>query len=211
MGAPLYLSGCSGPLTRAYAAEHPDRLGLMLTPNNGYRLQTPFYRHIAVDNGAFGHPDFSESRWWRYVLTLPRTALFVVAPDVPFDAAGSIERGLRWVPWLRREGFRAAIAAQNGAEKLGIMDCDFDVLFIGGDDTYKTSNEARRLTFRAHQLGRTVHVGRVNTRKRYRGVVEIGADSCDGTMLRYARAHLSTLSAWHESLNSKSVTVRLPL
>jgi EAL domain-containing protein (putative c-di-GMP-specific phosphodiesterase class I) len=63
---------------------------------------------------------------------------------------------------------------------------DFDVLFIGGTTDWKLGPEARLLVAHAKELGKFVHMGRVNSLRRFRYAEAIGCDSADGTYVTYA-------------------------
>jgi len=62
----------------------------------------------------------------------------------------------------------------------------FDALFIGGSTEYKLGPETAEFIRWAKRLGLWVHVGRVNSLKRFRQFQLLGADSCDGTFPCYA-------------------------
>ena len=104
---------------------------------------------------------------------------------------------------------------------------EFDVLFIGGSDEFKLgypdfvpasnerfagnphyatngngaiSEETRswcHMIARAHEEGKPIHVGRVNTKIRFHFSYQIGADSFDGTLIaRSGRDGLARLRRW---------------
>jgi hypothetical protein len=56
-----------------------------------------------------------------------------------------------------------------------------DAIFIGGNDPWKDSNAAADIVRTAKILGVWVHVGRVNTPRRFEHFFQLGADSCDGS------------------------------
>jgi len=111
---------------------------------------------------------------------------FAVAPDVVCDAAATLERSAAVMPAIRAAGYRVAFAAQNGLEDLVVPWDAFDVLFLGGDDVWKLGPAAARLTAQAKVLGKWVHMGRVNSRRRLQYAAYIGCDSADGTYLAVA-------------------------
>jgi hypothetical protein len=153
------------------------------------------------------------------------TCLFATAPDVVGDAGPSLERSAPWLPWLRMLGYPAALVAQNGMDTVGELPWDeFDVLFLGGSpecvcgfvcpielldklkqccacdrDLYewKEGEVAAALTAEALQRGKTVHMGRVNSQRRYDYAKSIGCSSVDGTFLRFGPdANLVRLLRW---------------
>src|SRR5215469_8503463 len=123
----------------------------------------------AADNGRFGNGWPGYWRWGRWLRAQPRQGcLFAVAPDVPFDAAATLRQAEPALRFIRRLGYPAALAAQNGLEDMAVPWDAFDVLFLGGDTEWKLGSGARRLTRQAAARGMWVHMGRVNSRKRYR-------------------------------------------
>jgi hypothetical protein len=74
-----------------------------------------------------------------------------------------------------------AMAMQDGHENRRIDWKAIRRLFIGGTDRFKDSAAAYDIVKTAKALGIYVHVGRVNTIKRYRAFAELGADTCDGS------------------------------
>lgn len=54
-------------------------------------------------------------------------------------------------------------------------------VFIGGGDPWKDSKASLDIVKTAKTLGKHVHVGRVNTAKRFKLFAEAGADTCDGS------------------------------
>jgi hypothetical protein len=78
-----------------------------------------------------------------------------------------------------------AFVAQDGLESLTVPWDDFDVLFIGGTTEWKLGPQARALVADAKARGKWVHMGRVNSERRYRYAHAIGCDSVDGTYLTF--------------------------
>ena len=81
--------------------------------------------------------------------------------------------------WLT--GWPMALVAQNGIEDLEIPWHEMDALFIGGVDPWKDSKAVADLVKTAKTLGIWVHVGRLNSPKRFDHFDALGADSCDGS------------------------------
>ncbi len=163
---------------------------------------------------SLGHR-FDADAWFRWVRTLPRPkvrwgchgldfesrrmasgagapewrgCLFVVAPDVLADARATWARAERWFARVRDAGFPVALVAQDGAEAHAPMwdECDsYDALFIGGSTAWKLSEDARGCVHEAGLLGKWVHMGRVNSRRRLRLAAAWNVDSVDGTCLAY--------------------------
>ena len=164
----------------------------------------------AADNGCYSQGErFNTGAWLDWIERLrvhQHTCLFVVAPDM-FHPSGywqgmtiaqaTLERSLPVLPAIRKMGYKAALVAQNGLENETIPWSKFDVLFIGGDTTWKLSWAAMAIIREAKSLGKWVHVGRVNSRKRWNTVRDMGADSCDGTYIKYGPdVNLKRLARW---------------
>lgn len=138
---------------------------------------------------------FSESRW---VPQLERwqeykdTCIGIVIPDWPYKTRATLEDFWRYHHIPKMYGYRVALVTQNGMTIDDIPWNEIDTLFIGGDDAHKRGLEAQALALHAKQLGKWVHVGRVNSGGEYlkRGKVRgamlthwTWADSADGTTL----------------------------
>lgn len=187
----IYLSGVVNDPWRAAMDDSPTDRGLMTQPRCAMINDTA-HRVWAADNAAFGWwmagKPFDFAAWERYLWRLPNpdTALFATCPDVVSDHNGTLTLWNRWSDKIRAWCFEPAFALQNGCTSLRRqVPSDAHVLFIGGDDTYKLSNETARLVDEAKADGRWVHMGRVNSAKRICRAVAMGCDSADGTFLRF--------------------------
>lgn len=90
----------------------------------------------------------------------------------------------------------AAFVAQDGIGDTVIPLSAFDVLFIGGSTEFKLSNRARRLTIKAHNRGKWVHMDRVTSKRRF-DALSWGVDSVDGTYLAFGpTVNLPRLLYW---------------
>lgn len=191
-----YFATASGPKVReAMLAGH---LGQICTPAAG-NVVLPGVAWCA-DNGVFGNTypgddaylDWLGARAW----AADRCA-FAVAADVVCDAAATLRRSAPLLPLIRRAGYPAALAAQNGLERLVVPWADFDVLFLGGDTDWKLSPHARRLAADARAHGKRVHMGRVNSRRRLQAAAHMGCHTVDGTYLAYGPdRNLPKLLGW---------------
>jgi hypothetical protein len=109
----------------------------------------------------------------------------VLAPDVPFDAAATLDESRPWLAEIRSLGVPAAFAAQDGCEHGLIPWGEFDVLFLAGSIEWKTGPAAERLCWQARARGVSCHMGRVNTRQRLTVAEWFGCTSADGTTFTY--------------------------
>ena len=99
----------------------PDGFGIMTRPSDhtvpqGVRNGRPF----AVDNEAFTR-GFDPARFFPFLERLRPyrdQCLFVVIPDVVYDARATLERFRTWAPVVQSMGFPVAFAAQDGQEEL---------------------------------------------------------------------------------------------
>jgi hypothetical protein len=158
-----------------------------------------------ADNGCFSD-NWDEAKWWQFLTDNAHradTCLFAVAPDVVGDAWATEQRSAPWLAKIRDLGYPVAYVAQDGLEELELpydgtdwWDA-FDVLFIGGTTEWKLGPHARRLVAQAKARGKWVHMGRVNSEKRYRYAHSIGCDSADGTYLKFGPdVNLPKLLTW---------------
>lgn len=191
----LYFANPSTPRIRE--AMGAGRLGCIVTPAQGNRI--PPGASWCADNGlgpgrdgkpgkaAQLPPEEHDPAWYSWLAgrvgEAPDRCLFAVAPDVVADAAATLARSLPWLPRIRALGVPAALVAQDGLEYLPVPWDSFDVLFIGGSTEWKLGAHARQLVAEAKGRGKRVHMGRVNSGKRYRYAHAIGCDSADGTTL----------------------------
>lgn len=190
----LYLSPASTAPVRE--AIRSGRLGQIVTP--GHVSAMPGVRW-AADNGCFNEDTYAgDDRWFAWLLRQPVDGmLFATAPDVVGDAAATWKRSGPWLPLVRDLGVPVAYVAQNGAEDVGVPWDDFDVLFLGGDTAWKIGRAARTLAGQARRLGKQVHMGRVNSERRYRYADAIGCHSVDGTFVTFGpNVRLPELLGW---------------
>jgi hypothetical protein len=181
-------------------------IGCMTTPAQGNVI--PDGAVYACDNGKFGKGWPGEQRWFEWLCNTvdrygPDRCLWAVAPDVPFDAAGTLAESLPWLAKIRELGIPAAFAAQDGCDQLGVPWDAFDVLFIAGSTEWKIGPVAERLSREAKTRGKQVHMGRVNSRLRL-GIAEwFGCESCDGTYLAFGPVkNLARLTGWLDEIDT---------
>ena len=190
----LYLANPCTP--RVLDAMRDGHLGYIDTPAQGNRR--PAGVVWAADNGCFGKGYPGDDAWLAWLAGMdPAGCLFATAPDVVGDAAATLTRSAPFLPQIRALGYPAALVAQDGLEDLEIPWDDFDVLFVGGSTAWKLGGAARSIIRQAKALGKHVHMGRVNSERRYRYALAIGCDSCDGTYLTFGPdINLPAVLAW---------------
>jgi hypothetical protein len=172
----------------------------MVTPGQGNPTFPDDGWDVVADNGCFSDR-WEHDRWFRWLLDLPRSVRFAVAPDV-FDPTGApchdatLARWREYAPLMVRHGFTPAFVCQVGSTPETVPD-DAEVLFLGGTTEFKLGPVASAITAKAKAEGRWVHMGRVNSQKRVRAARSMGCDSVDGTFLIYGpRANLPKLLSW---------------
>jgi hypothetical protein len=185
-------------------------IGCMTTPAQGNVI--PDGALYACDNGKFGCDGKGRNwpgteRWWDWLQRTverygPDRCLWALAPDVPFNAAATLDESRPWLAAIRELGVPAAFAAQNGCENGLIPWDDFDVLFLAGDTDWKTGPIAERLSREAKVRGKQVHMGRVNSRHRLRIAEWFGCEFADGTYLAFGpEKNLTRLRGWLDDLH----------
>lgn len=192
-----YFANPSTPKVRE--AMSAGLIDAILTPKQGNRL--PDGVAWCADNGCFGKGYPGDDAWIAWLASFTDEQIsrcaFAVAPDVVGDAGATTVRSAPWLSRIRALGYPAAYVAQNGLEALPVPWDDFDVLFIGGDTTWKLGRHARALVAEARRRGKPVHMGRVNSERRLRYAQAIGCDSADGTFLAFGPdQNLPRLKTW---------------
>ena len=183
-------------------------LGYIDTPAQGNRR--PDGITWCADNGCFSDK-WDGEKWWAWLVANAHAAascLFAVAPDVVGDAFATTVRFRKYGPRIRSLGYPVAYVAQDGLEGLRGRTVDggptlpvpwdsFDCLFIGGSTGWKLGKAAREIVAEAKARGKWVHMGRVNSEKRWLYADAIGCDSVDGTFLTFGPdINLPKLLAW---------------
>jgi len=160
-------------------ARYPELVaGQLLTPLTKYRNWSPAC--FAIDNGAFSG---FRNRCFSNVLNRQEPSkagcLFVCVPDVVGNARRTLEI------WRQRfdlvsADWPLALVAQDGLENLEIPWPELACIFIGGTDSFKSSDAAMDIVRTARILKKHVHIGRVNSPSRYRRFKDV-AETCDGS------------------------------
>ncbi len=181
-------------------------LGVINTPNSTRQSQAVDGAAWCADNGCFSDK-FNEAAWWEWLqrnADRADTCRFAVSPDVVGDHQATLQRSAPWLPRIRALGYPAAFVGQDGAHPDTVPWDDFDVLFLGGTTDWKLGPDARALAGHAVALGKWVHMGRVNSFKRFRYAEAIGCSSVDGTFLIYGPDKLlPELLGWFDHLEDR--------
>lgn len=177
----LYLgNACSDGIRAAMSA---GMIGCMITPAEG--KMPPPGAQWAADNGKFGKGYPGDAGFLRWLDKLRPGPLcrFVIAPDVPFDAAGTLGLYPHLAPAIRAAGFPVGLAGQNGMESMSVPWDDVDVICLGGDTAWKTGLGGANLARQALERGKPVHMLRANSYKRVSYAAGLGCSTADGTFL----------------------------
>lgn len=184
------------------------RLGYIDTPAQGNRR--PHGVRWCADNGCFSS-NFDPEKWWGFLrrnVDSADSCSFAVAPDVVGDAAATIAVARPWMPRIRRLGYPVAFVAQDGLEHQDVPWDEFDVLFLGGTTAWKLGRGAQGQVLAALSRGKAVHMGRVNSKKRFEYARYIGCASVDGTFLtKGPRVNLPRLFAWVNDAEAQDLLV----
>lgn len=155
--------------------------GQLLTPLTNYKNAKGFF---GIDNGAFS--GFDSSAFERLLSRNEKhkqKCLFVTVPDIVGNARRTRELYFHYTqkefmkPWADKWAF----VLQDGMEDFAMEWYAMRYLFVGGTNEFKDSNAAYDIVKTAKALDVPVHVGRVNTFKRYETYAALGADTCDGS------------------------------
>ncbi len=179
---------------------HPC-LGKLMSPSSGNSVDLIVASgHVwAADNDAF--TGWNQKRFRAMLYEIARVDrsrfLWVACPDVVGNAQATVNRWHEWFPEIDYLGLPVAFVGQDGLEAIPdqIPWQDMRAFFVGGSTAWKLGVAAERLLIEARQRGLMTHMGRVNTFKRIRHAIEIGADTIDGR----------TFSAWPDLYIPKGI------
>lgn len=163
--------------------------GILATPGLGVPAGIKAGLFWAADNQAFtkGFSPDMFFPWLEKLTPYKSTCLFVACPDKVGDAKATIELYNHWRPYFG--SWPVAFVAQDGQENLPFPE-DFAALFVGGSTIWKMSDAAIACIQRAQELGKHIHIGRVNWERRYKHFRSLPGSkefTCDGTRTRYGR------------------------
>lgn len=170
------------------------RFGILTSYKHGIAAGVSAGLQWAADLGALSGPEYvkrynpEESLPWLERMSPYRsTCLFVTVPDHVGDAKRTLEEFSR----ISFPNWPLALVAQDGLEDLDFPPADtWAALFIGGSNEWKMSDSALDCITRAQEIGKHVHIGRVNRFRRYKHFRSLeGSEgfTCDGTYTRYAK------------------------
>lgn len=201
----LYFGTPSSPAIRQ--AMNEGRFGCMTSPAQGNQI--PEFAAWAGDNGRFGNGwpgHIPYLNWLAKLVPVADRCAFVLAPDVPFDMAATLEFSAGYVDTIRGMGFPVALALQNGAENLRLPWDDYDAVFLAGDTQWKLDLAAAELAQEGIRRGLYAHMGRCNSAARMAYARGLGLNSADGTTFAYGPDENSEdMARWGAELDRKGV------
>lgn len=174
--------------------------GRLLSPRQYSRAHDTAQAGIpwAADNDCFQRLDADAyRRMLDSIYGLPGCK-FVTAPDAVGDWKRTRELWDEWQPELSAAWLPMAYVAQDGQPSDQVPWLSIDALFIGGSTEYKLSAEAEALGWEAKRKGLWLHMGRVNSRRRFDYARATGCDSVDGSSYsRWRDRWLPHALTWH--------------
>jgi hypothetical protein len=164
------------------------RIGIMATPNIGNSRDPSWI--WAADSGCFNQKtyrgDSTYLDWLGGMTTKAKSnCLFATAPDIVGHGQESLARSLPFLPLIRELGYQVALVTQDGMTPDMLPWDEFDWIFIGGTDAHKLGQEAKDIIREAKIRRKRIHVGRVNSRRRFTAFSLLGCDTSDGTHLGF--------------------------
>jgi hypothetical protein len=180
----MYLTGAANAAIRADLTA--GTVGLLKTPSTGYRLDE--IAVWAMDNGCFTGKYPGDEAYLALLDSLAAhrgRCLFVTAPDVIADATATLALFPAMAERIRARGWPVALVGQDGMEQLPVPWHLVDWVFIGGSTDWKLGSGATSLIRQAKAHGKQVHVGRVNSGRRFARFHALGCDTADGTFLAF--------------------------
>lgn len=190
------------------------RFGILTTPSHkGVPIGILEGMDWAADNQAFtvGFDPELFFPWLASMEPYRAKCLFVPPPDVAGDARATIAQFYRWRPCF--DGWPCAFVVQDGQENLELPDLQlWSTLFVGGTTEWKLSEAAYSIILAAQQLGKRIHIGRVNWWRRYQHFASMPGSrewTFDGTRTRFDGTQ-RTLEAW-AGYTARDVQLRFPV
>lgn len=202
----LLISGQTA-VVRGLLPRWAHRLGVLLTPQNGNRVDTVLATQLpwSIDNGAYRGLDLPAFRRLLARAACKPGLLWIAVPDVVGDAKATRESFERC--WIEVAGFGPlAYVGQDGAEAIEHPWECFRCWFVGGTDKWKLSSASASMVAEAQRRGKLVHVGRVNSMRRLQAAFDLGVDSVDGSgMSKFGKTYIRRYCAWIEHLEVQGV------
>jgi hypothetical protein len=166
----------------------------------------------ALDNDCF-NGDFNKLIFDSFLsknITKKENCLFIVMPDIVGNPIKTKQQWDIYAPDY--EEWPRAFVAQDGQESMDYPK-GFDCLFIGGTTEWKMSRKAIQCIDWAMEHRKHIHIGRINTYKRYCHFADLeGSEgfTYDGTLQRFI-GNEKTIAFRESCKKSHRLQIRLPL
>lgn len=203
----LYLAATGSNIDALEGLKTHENVGIMTSPlaSNYTALETG--RRWASDCDALTSRPGKAHNVEKYLTHLEKLekhaerCLFIVVPDMPGDAQGTLANFYHYARLLAETPFPLAYCMQDGAEYFEIPDAA-QVAFLGGTDPWRRRWGASMLR-RARAQGMRTHVGRVNSKRRMQALRVTECDSADGTHLSFngVLGGLREVNGWLNAVN----------
>jgi hypothetical protein len=171
----------------------PEEWGVITTPNRWGTKPIQEGRRWIADNGCFSEK-WDRVNWICWLNDMQkyiRTCDFAVLPDVVGDHKSTMYLFQKYFYPVTSMGYNAAFVCQDGCVPQEIPYCH--AIFIGGSTAWKLSTSAGDCISEGRKRGIPVHIGRVNSAKRYAHFLLQGATSFDGTSYCFAPIKITRL------------------
>jgi hypothetical protein len=170
----------------------PKDFGVLTTPSHmGIPSGISNGLDWAADNGAFTKK-FNLDKYLIHLNLLEpykNTCLFINLPDVLGSAKETIDNFYKYIEYF--PSWKIGFVGQDGQENSEFPDANlWDTFFLGGTTEFKDGKDGLNCILRAMDLGKKIHIGRVNGWKRYHKFSEVEKGykyefTCDGTKNRF--------------------------
>ena len=144
---------------------------------------------FALDNDCYSG-GFKQDKFDKYLKRIEKQrslCMFIVMPDSMGDPVETMNLWRKY--YDKYKDWPLAFVAQDGQEAMPYPpDDDWQCLFIGGSTGWKMSQGAKRCIQYAVDKGKHVHIGRINSYRRFKHFACLpGGDgfTCDGTQQRF--------------------------
>jgi len=144
-------------------------------------------RRWIADNGCF-KDNWNKHKWLYWLFGMAEhieTCDFAVLPDVVGNHLKTMQLYGEFYQQVKDMGYRVAFVCQDGCVPQGIPPCN--AIFIGGSTEWKMGLKARECISEGKRRQVWIHVGRINSAKRYAYFLLQGIDSFDGTSYCFAQ------------------------
>lgn len=183
------------------ALEHQgDGFGRLVQPRHYSSIAKTAHAGIpwAADNDCFQGLDAPAYRKMLSAIAGLPGCLFVTVPDVVGDALATLGRFYDWRDEVAFTRQPLAFVLQDGQESHPVPWDDIGAVFVGGTTEWKLGAAAETLVAEARRRSKHVHMGRVNSRRRFDYARAIGCDSVDGSSFaRFRNTWLPRALRWH--------------